>query len=332
MQRPTIRKRGTRVRRVAAKPGRKPLKTPPCVTRLVVEDVQFQDDSTFAVTVFNSGNLPSYHACLNVYVLPVGGEPEEVPLLVATATTTLGILERKQVFVIKQLGGISAHVPHFAVAFDPINDPFPVGRVRELYLQEKNLLASSLQPFLPGWKQYRFNDNQFRFDEAVAVPDAERTWQLTTIADLARHGVPANPRITNVLYPNVTPGPYSEFRYRVDIDNPFFLSEIGKGNVTVDISCLLYTFEQTPRDRAGFWLRMSSVQARIESVLASPAPALASPEAWIRQEQRIDAHPALTTITVRLIAERRAGNDNDAYFGNVLCALKHRQVKRLSHA
>jgi hypothetical protein len=310
------------------------LKTPPCITRLVVEDVQFQDDSTFTVTVFNSGNRPSYYVCLNVYVLPVGGEPEEGPLLVATATTTLGILEQKQVSVIKQLGGISAHVPHFAVAFDPINDPFPVGRIRELYLQEKNLLASSLQPFLPGWKQYRFNDNQFRFDEAVAMPDNDRTWQLTTLAELMEQepGVPANPRINNVLYPHMTPGPHSEFRYRVNIDNPFFLSEIGKGNVTIESSCLLYTYEQTPRDRAALWLRMSRVQSGMESVLASSAPALASPEAWIRQEQRIDAHPALTTITMRLIAERRAGDDNDAYFGNVLCALKHRQVKRLHHA
>jgi hypothetical protein len=317
-----------RIRRGADKPDRKPFKTPPCVTRLVVEEGQF-DNTAFALTVFNSGNLPSYHVRINIYVVPVGGEPEDGPLLVATGSTTLGILERKQVSVIKQLGGISAVNRYYAVVFDPINDPFPVGRVRQLYLQEINLLAPSLWYSLPGWKQYRFNDDQFHFDEAEAVPDDERTWQLNPVSELEDDGLPANPRITEVLFPHKTPSDHSEFRYRVDIDNPFFLSEIGKGNVTVHSSCMLYTFDQRPRDRGGFWLRQSRLQNGNESPLVLAEPPLTSPDSWIKQEGRIDADTRLTTITVRLMAKRRKGQENNAYFGNVHCALKHRQVKVL---
>lgn len=327
MPQSTIRKRGTRIRRGADEPSRKPSKTPPCVTRLVVEDVRIQGHE-FAVTVFNSGNLPSHQVRINVYVKPahVVGEPEADLVLVATASTALGILERKQVSVVKEVGGIAVFNPHYAIAFDPINDPFPIGRVHDLSLQERNLLDSSLRSSLPGWKQYRFSDDRFGFDEAVAVPDADRTWQLKTTAQLEA-GIPPNPSITNVLYPHATPGPHSELRHRIDVDNAFFLSEIGKGNVTVDTSCFLYTYTQTPRDRGALWLRLSRLQTGVESVLATTEPPLASPDTWIKKDGHIDAGPALTTITVRLIAERRTGQNNNAYFGNVRCALKHRQVK-----
>ena len=322
-----IRKRGTRLRPGHDQPSRKPSKTPPCVTRLVVEDVQIQGHE-FLVTVFNSGNLPSHHVRINVYVKPahVVGEPEADPVLVATASATLGILERKQVPVVKEVGGIATLNPHYAIAFDPINDPFPIGRVPELSLQERNLLDLSLQSSLPGWKQYRSNDDRYRFDEAVPVADADRTWQLRTIAQLEA-SIPANASISKVLYPHATPGAHSEFRRRIDIDNAFFLNEIHKGNVTVFTSCFLYTLEQVPRDRGALWLRLSRVQTGIESVLATAEPSLASPDAWAKKEGHIDVDPALTTITMRLIAERRTGQNNNAYFGNVRCMLKHRQVK-----
>src|SRR6185437_7679424 len=99
-KRSTIRKTGAPIRRGVDKPNRKPFKTPPCVTRIAVEDVEF-DDTAFAVTVFNSGNLPSHRVRINIYRIPVSGDPEDVPLIVATGSTTLGILERKQVSVIK---------------------------------------------------------------------------------------------------------------------------------------------------------------------------------------------------------------------------------------
>ena len=327
MQQPIMRQRRTRIRRGADKPDRKPSKAPPCVARLVVEDLQIQGHA-FLVTVFNSGNLPSYHVRINVYLKPVTivGEPEADLVLVATGSTTLGILERKQVSVIKEVGAIAVFNRHYAIAFDPINDPFPIGHLRELSLQEQNLLQGSLRPSLPGWKQYQFNDDRFRFDEAVPVPEANQTWQLKTIAQLGTE-VPVNSSIVNVLYPHATPGAHSEFRYRGDIDNAFWQREITKSNVTVQTSCFLYTYDQTPRDRGALWLRLSRVQSGIESVLSTTEDSLSSPDAWLTKQGHIAADPALTTITVRLIAERRTGNNNNSYFGNVRCALKHRQVK-----
>ncbi|HKO42441.1 MAG TPA: hypothetical protein VJU84_04080 [Pyrinomonadaceae bacterium] len=328
---PTIRKRDLRIGRGAGKPDRKPFKTPRCIARLIVEDVQQVGDA-FVITLSNSGNLASHHVRINVYEMPVGGEPEDVPFVVATRSTTLGILERKQVSVIKESGGISRTTPYYAVAFDPINDPFPVGRVRELYLQERNLLASTLWYSLPGWKQYSFNDNSFSFGEAEE--DDLRTWELNDVAELTSDNLPPNPRITEVLYPHETPTDYSEFRYQVDINNPFFLSEIAKGNVTVHSSCMLYTYKQTPRDRGGFWLRQ---QDNSESPLVLGEQPLASPQTWIdypqvNQTEQIDADPRLTTIIVRLIAERRERKNNSSYFGNPFCAIKHRQVKKARHA
>lgn len=327
---PSTPKSVTRIERRDDKPDRKPPKSPPCITRLVVEDAEVQD-TAFLVTVFNSGNLPSYHIRINVYILPVGGEPDDEPLLVGTGSTTLGILERKQISVIKDLGGASVANAFFAVVFDPINDPFPVRDVRQLYLQELNLLASGLQPDLPGWRQYEFANDRFLFNQAERVPDALRTWQLMTMADLdlAVHKVPANPSINGLLFPGETPNANSEFRYQVHIDNQFFLREIRKGNVTVESSCLLCTHEQTPRDRGGFWLRLSGLSGS-DPVLIEPS--LESPGVWIPKGEPIIAHPDLTTITVRLIAKLRKGAENNAYFANTRCALKHRQVKRARHA
>jgi hypothetical protein len=324
----TTRKRRIRLtRRPDRKSPSKP-KKPVCVTRLVVEDLQVQGQR-FVVTVFNSGNLPSYQVRINVYLKPghIYGEPEAAPVLAATARTTLGILERKAVILPKTSGGIASFNPYFAVAFDPINDPFPTGKIASLGFQERNLLSPTLQPSLPGWVQFR-SSQSFGFDDAFQVPVGERTWKLTTISELGTE-VPANSAITKVFYPHRTPTAHSELRQRLEIDDPFFVDEIRKGNVTVHAACQLYTYDQSPRDRGALWLRFSNVAPGGESVLGVVEPPLTSPPAWSVTTLDATAGRTLTTITVRLLAHRRTGSNNNAYFGDVRCALKHRQIKLL---
>ncbi len=279
------------------------------------------------MTVFNAGNLPSFQVRINVYNRPnhVVGQPESPLFLAASATTTLGVLERKQMTLTRFSGGISPFNQHYAVAFDPINDPFPTGRIQDLGFQERNLLSPSLQPSLPGWVQYKSN-NLFAFNAAVAVPAAQRTWKPMTIAQLGDQ-VPANPAVTKVVYPHAPAAAYSELRQRLEIDNPFFVDEIHKGNVSARTTYQLYTRPQTPRDRGGVWMRFSNVAPIGESVLAVTEPPLTAPQAWktIHVDAALD--PRVTTITVRLVAERRTGQDTNAYFGDVRCVLKHRQVK-----
>jgi hypothetical protein len=322
-----IRKRGTRLARRPGKPTSRP-KTTICITKLVVEDLHVEAER-FAVTVFNAGDLPSYQVRINVYLQPghVYGEPEVAPVLAATGSTTLGVLERKKVVLEKPSGGIASLNPYFAVAFDPINDPFPTKQIGSLRFQERNLLAPTLQPSLPGWKQYSASQN-FTFDDAARVPDSQRSWKLTTVADLGNE-VPANPAIAGVLYPHATPTAHSELRQALHIDDPFFADEIRKGNVDVHASCQLYTYDQSPRDRGGMWLRFSNITPASESMLGVVEPALTSPRAWTGIALDASAGRALTTITVRLLAHRRTGQNNNAYFGDVRCILKHRQLKLL---
>lgn len=322
----TTRQRGTRITpRSAEKLPSRP-KAPVAVTRLVVEDLEIRAGK-FLVTIFNSGNLPSFQVRINVYHRPahVVGQPESDLVLVASATTTLGVLERKQMTLAKFAGGISVFNPHFAVVFDPINDPFPTGRIQDLAFQERNLLSPSLQPSLPGWVQYKSN-NLFAFDAAVAVPSAQRTWKLMTIAELGDH-VPANPAVTRVFYPHAPAAASSELRQRLEIDNPFFVDEIRRGNVSARTSYQLYSRPQTPRDRGGVWMRFSNVAPSGESVLAVMEPSLTSPQSWKTAQMDVALDRRVTSITVRLVAERRTGQDTNAYFGDVRCVLKHRQVK-----
>jgi hypothetical protein len=209
--------------------------------------------------------------------------------------------------------------------FDPINDPFPTGRIQELGVQERNLLSPSLQPSLPGWVQYKAN-NLFAYDAGVAVRAAQRTWKLMTIAELGDQ-VPANPAVTKVFYPHAPAGAYSELRRRLEIDDPFFVDEIHRGNVTALTTYQLYTRPQTPRDRGGVWMRFSNVAPIGESVLAIMEPPLTGPQSWKAAQVDAALDQRVTSITVRLVAERRTGQDTNAYFGDVRCVLKHRQVK-----
>lgn len=321
------RRRGARLvrRRNAKTPPTRPKQTI-CVTRLVVEDLRIQNQR-FVVTVSNAGNQPSYQVRINVYVQPghVYGQPEAAPVLAATAVTTLGVLERKEVVLEKLSGGIASLNPYFAVAFDPINDPFPTRQTANLGLQERNLLSPTLQPSMAEWTEYGAT-HLFGFDGAVPVPAGRRTWTLTPIADLGNQ-VPANATAAPVFFPHATPTAHSELRHRIDIDDAFFVNEIGRGNVEVHASCQLYTYEQTPRDRGALWLRLSNVVPAGESVLGAIEPPLTSPHAWTPIALNAAATPQLTSITVRLLAERRTGHNNNAYFADVRCFLKHRQVK-----
>jgi hypothetical protein len=291
------------------------------------------------VTVFNAGNTASYSARVNVYRQPLIYNFNTIPALtlVGSVPISVGALERKEVTV-----GTRFSSPYFssyyAVAFDPLEDPFPVNRIDEMTWQERDLLHHDILV----WRQFAHKDSDTYFGNAglVEVADDRRSWTLRPRADHAGD-VPDNPRIRRIYFPATPPsmsatrtGDRSELRQEVYLDDlpngSLALEEASKGNIVATASCELFNYDQTPRDRGTLAIALDFVDGESASTVGQQPerPEGQAYSQWTSVSASAGKNSRFNRLSVRLLAERRKGTISHSYFGNVACTLKHRQVKR----
>lgn len=335
-----IRRPGSRVRGVpkgASIAPRRPVEPGKLrlVVRLEVEALHVRG-SQCTVTVVNSGTVASFGTRINVYRRPLLGNPfGGVPALqlAGSATTTVGALERKDVGV--GLPPLTQPLLStlYAVAFDPLQDPFPVNRIDELSWQERDLLRHDLG----AWQQLAHVDTGDYFGDngLVGVPDGQRSWTLGLSADHAA-GLPAGPRRDRIYFPGEPPrlaadrtGARSEFRQVIDLmdlpNGALAVQEASKGNLVASVACETVS---TP-DRGTVAVALGDTRAGVVSAVAqAPSrPVAQAHQGWTHLAAAVGRNIRFDHVTVRLLAERRAGQDSDACFGDVTCTLQHRQVK-----
>jgi hypothetical protein len=306
------------------------------IVRLEVEALHVQG-SRCTVTVVNSGTVASFGTRINVYRRPLLGNPiGGVPALqlAGSATTSVGALERKDVGV-----GLPPLIQPlfsrlYAVAFDPLQDPFPVSRIDELTWQERDLLRHDLG----AWQQLAHVDtgDYFGDNDLVGIPDGQRSWTLGISADHAA-GLPAGgPGPDRVYFPGEPPrlssdrtGARSEFRQVIDLmdlpNGALAVQEASKGNLVASAACETVS---SP-DRGAVAVALGDTRAGVMSAVAqAPSRPVAQAHAgWTHLAASVGRNIRFDHVTVRLLAERRAGQDSDSCFGNVTCTLQHRQVK-----
>jgi hypothetical protein len=279
------------------------------------------------VTVYNAGNRASSNVQIGIYQIPFPlaewGDPR--PIQVASTSTSLGLLEKADVSLTAST--VSLFGSLFAIVFDPLNDPFPTDRLSDLAWNESNVLAPYLRDSLPGWAQYDFPDDDLAFTGGEA---ASSTWTLRTPAEL-EGDIPADASIRRVLFPGTTKTANSELRADVHLSDiaggAFAAEEARRGNVSAQAACQIYNYTQNPRDRGDL-----SVALLHEGAIVASAPRTPMVRAYTHWQALTRAAGPVNfdAVRVRLLANRRTGSDNNAYFGDVSCVLKHRQVKRLS--
>jgi hypothetical protein len=333
-------RRGAKIPRGAVLKPRKPPRREKAdlIVRLHVEAVQVGTHRC-TVTVFNEGNQPAFSTRVSVYRQPWIHNFDAVPALALAGTTTvsIGALERKNVTVSTgQANPFLSSV--YAVAFDPLADPFPVNRINELAWLERDLLHHD--PVV--WRQLAHKDADTYFTNSglVEVQDGQRSWTLQPRADFG-DDVPNEPRIERIYYPGEPPslsasrsGDRSELRQDIFLGDlaggALALQEAGKGNLLATATCELFNYDQNPRDRGVLALALERVDAgTISAVAQQPErPDGQSHTVWTRRKATIAGAGGFNQVVVRLLSERRTGDNSNSYFGNVTCTLAHRQVKR----
>lgn len=305
--------------------------------RLFIRSVP-DDQSRFIVQVTNTGDINAYNCCMDIYIQPLTliASGSMIPMpntqlnFIKSVKITIAANESIDLDLKKMIPDPLVRNTYFVFLYDPLLDPFPMHFATSYKWSEENLLINANNPaadqHIAGWQEYVADNSSFT--NAQQKTGNNRTW--IGVKHPGNQPPAQFPWLeTTFFHPKATAKKYAQLRQQVFVanqpDSQLIRTEINKGNVSFRASCFLRTYQ--PQHDKGK-IRLELYQGN--TLLQAKESQFAEPDNWVfTTTGEIKSQPNVESMTVKLIANREAGDNNDAYFDNISLHLKHRQIARL---